>query len=233
MGANWYDITGSRQDYITYFLRGREVSIELSSEKMLPSSELPGLWDINHSSLRNFLYEGLRGLQGEVHDSETNNPVRARIYIPGHDSLNSYVYSHEETGRFFRYLATGSYDLWVEADGFVTEIIKDININYNNRTQLDIRLKSVKTLLRDRDNILIYPNPFSVKLNCIFRTTIPEDTEVEIYDLNGKKVYSSVFISSSGINYKTIDLSDHPSGIYFFKLIIAKKINTLKIIKAE
>jgi hypothetical protein len=30
-GYDWYRITGGRQDYVTWFLRGREVTIEVST----------------------------------------------------------------------------------------------------------------------------------------------------------------------------------------------------------
>ncbi len=43
-GWDWYEVDGGRQDYMTYFRGGREVTIELSSTKLLPANELPAHW---------------------------------------------------------------------------------------------------------------------------------------------------------------------------------------------
>jgi hypothetical protein len=46
-GAWWYQVYGGRQDYITSFLYGREVTIELDEEKTTPEDSLAKLWSYN------------------------------------------------------------------------------------------------------------------------------------------------------------------------------------------
>jgi len=232
MGANWYQLTGGRQDFVTYFLGGREVTVELSLEKIPSATMLPDLWNINRVSMKNFLRQGLFGIYGLVKDSSTNIPVRSMISIPSHDSLNSFVFSHHETGRYFRYLKAGTYNIQASANGYIPKTVPDVNINNYSRTYLDIKLKSVKSSLGDL-NILVLPNPFTREFSLLFHSEIPEDTEILIYDLNGKIKYSTVFISESGTNLKIINLGDYPSGIYILKLITPKQTLRSKIVKTE
>ena len=39
-GAVWYIIYGGRQDYVTYGLQGREVTIELDDQSVTPAAQL-------------------------------------------------------------------------------------------------------------------------------------------------------------------------------------------------
>ena len=54
-GWDWYLALGTRQDYVNYYLGGREVTLELSDEFLLPSVELEHHWNINQRSLTNSL----------------------------------------------------------------------------------------------------------------------------------------------------------------------------------
>ncbi len=59
-GNRWYVITGGRQDYVTHFLEGKEVTIELRNEvsyvvNITPESMLNNLWEYNYRSLLNFI----------------------------------------------------------------------------------------------------------------------------------------------------------------------------------
>ncbi|MBA7590890.1 hypothetical protein ES708_33032 [subsurface metagenome] len=48
-GADWYMINGGRQDYVTYFLQGREVTIELDNLPFItPVNDLDNLWNYNY-----------------------------------------------------------------------------------------------------------------------------------------------------------------------------------------
>ena len=43
-GANWYKVSGGRQDYQTYYKYGREITFEVSSVKRLSTSSLNSNW---------------------------------------------------------------------------------------------------------------------------------------------------------------------------------------------
>jgi len=75
--------------------------------------------------------------------------------------------------------------------------------------------------------INISPNPNNGEFNLVF-SGISENLSLKIYSSIGQLIYSKIITES---NYK-IDLTQHPNGIYFIKLIQnGKTINTNKIIK--
>ncbi|MFN8207827.1 MAG: M14 family zinc carboxypeptidase [Bacteroidales bacterium] len=112
-GYDWYDVYGGRQDFTTYALRGREITIEISGIKLIPSSSLHAYWDYNRRSLINYLEQAMYGIQGYVVDSATGVPLHASVEVLNHDlaSANSSVWSDSVTGRFTRLIAAGNWDL--------------------------------------------------------------------------------------------------------------------------
>ena len=50
-GADWYVITGSRQDYMNYYAQCRELTIECSNSKTPTASQLPSFWNYNHNAM--------------------------------------------------------------------------------------------------------------------------------------------------------------------------------------
>ena len=149
-GYDWYSISGGRQDYMTYFRRCRETTIEISDIKRVSSSELPTYWVYNRSAFLTYMEYALKGLYGKVHDDEGNN-LNAEIEVVGLDQHidNSSVYSDSATGLFYRVLLPGTYDIKVTADGFASRTIEDVVIYDSIRTYLDI------TLYKSRDYIFI------------------------------------------------------------------------------
>lgn len=61
-GYEWYPVYGGRQDYITYFHDGREVTIEIDKTKMTPESELKNLWNYNYRSFIHYLEHAIYGI---------------------------------------------------------------------------------------------------------------------------------------------------------------------------
>jgi hypothetical protein len=108
-GYAWYDVIGGRQDFVTWELQGREVIIELDYTKFTPPGDLEDLWESNWRSLLGYLENALYGIHGLVKDSDTDEPVPARIFITGHDADSSHIYSDTVSGRFTRLLAPGSF----------------------------------------------------------------------------------------------------------------------------
>lgn len=108
-GFEWYEVQGGRQDYMIYFHRAREFTLELSNQKLLDSDRIPEVWNANKNALLNYMEESLYGLRGQITHCFTGEPLEAEIYIPGHDVDNSSVFSLPENGSYFRYLDNGSY----------------------------------------------------------------------------------------------------------------------------
>ncbi len=121
-GYDWYTISGGRQDYMTYFHRGRECTIELSDAYIYPPSQLPDLWEYNHRSLLNYMRQCAFGVSGTVTDSVTGNPLIARIWIDGHDADSSHAYSSLPAGDFHRLLYAGTYELEFKSQGYFPKL---------------------------------------------------------------------------------------------------------------
>jgi hypothetical protein len=231
-GYAWYVVYGGRQDYVTYFLNGREVTIELSNEKIPLATSLSFYWLANKYSLINYLKEGLYGIWGVVTDSEYGTPIKSKVEIPGHDQLNSFVNSDQSTGKLFRYLYEGNYDFQVTSDGYATKNLTGIHVLNHQRTDLSIKLTSLKQLV-EKSDILIIPNPFSDKFTFLVKAETQEDCEVRIYDYNGRLVYTGFFISIPGVNQMEVDLSNNNNGIYTLKLSMGNRIIRRKIVKVR
>ncbi|NUN09124.1 MAG: hypothetical protein HUU54_08105 [Ignavibacteriaceae bacterium] len=138
-GYDWYRITGGRQDYFTYFRRGREITFEISNTKLLPASQLPAHWDYNYRSLLQYLKNALYGLRGIVTDIY-GNPIKAKITVLSHDADNSEVFSDSLLGNYHRLLAAGTYTVTVSADSHITQTFNNVVIANQAATYLDLQL---------------------------------------------------------------------------------------------
>jgi PKD repeat protein len=127
-GYAWYSITGGRQDYMNYFHHCREVTLEMSNTKKLPTSQLETHWQWNYRSLLNYIAQCTYGISGFVTDINTGEPVAAKLTIEGHDLDNSHVYSEAQYGFYQRLLDAGTYNLTFTAPGFQPVSIPDISV---------------------------------------------------------------------------------------------------------
>ena len=76
----------------------------------------------------------------------------------------------------------------------------------------------------------IYPNPFNPITNIIY--ALPEYTNVQIiiFDLSGKRVTSLINeFQSPGYHSINWNADNHPSGMYFVKMIAGEYVNTQKL----
>ncbi|MBZ0201035.1 MAG: T9SS type A sorting domain-containing protein, partial [Ignavibacteriaceae bacterium] len=138
-GYAWYSITGGRQDYFTYLMRGREVTIEISDTKLLSASQLPAHWNYNRLSFLQYMENALYGIKGSITDT-AGNPVKAYITVNGHDFDHSEIYSDSSTGAYVRMLSPGTYTLTITADSFYTQTISNLVVANLNATNLNMQL---------------------------------------------------------------------------------------------
>ena len=139
-GHDWYPISGSRQDYMNYYHRTREATVEITNAKRFPADDLPDLWESLRYALLDYLDEARFGIHGVVTDQVTGLPLRAHITIPGHDEMQSSVYSERATGDFYRYLAPGTYRLVVAAPGYRSRTVI-VSLRDKQRRELQIALE--------------------------------------------------------------------------------------------
>ncbi|MBV7267753.1 M14 family zinc carboxypeptidase [Winogradskyella luteola] len=138
-GAEWYRIYGSHQDYMNYYHQCKEVTIELSDEKILPESSLVDYWYYNRDALLDYLTQGIYGFIGVVKDCNDGTSIEATVTIVGHDAHGSHTVSNALHGDFYRPINAGTYDIMFEAPYYESVIIYSQTIdNYEKKVLGDI-----------------------------------------------------------------------------------------------
>ena len=235
-GAEWYPITGGRQDYVTYFLRGREVTIEISNPKTPDPSTLPLYWEYNYRSLLNYLEQAMFGVQGRVTDSITGEPLVAKVEIPEHDTDSSHICSDNRFGFYTRLLHEGTYDLRFSAPGYRTKTIPGVNVTNRKKTRLDVRLRPDTSGLNEASwpNIRVWPNPAVEFVNAKIVLQRSGQVHVSLISLTGEKVFfRQVEKCPSGESTLQLPMTDITPGAYILRVHTPDGIFTSKIFRVS
>lgn len=135
-GAEWYRVFGGRQDYMNYYQHCKEVTIELSDQKILQESLLDDYWYYNRDALLDYLTQGTYGFRGLVLDASTNNPIEdVKVTVVGHDDFGSEVYT-DNHGAYYRPIKGGNYTLQFEAPCYQTFTAPSQSISDGNTVVL-------------------------------------------------------------------------------------------------
>ncbi len=236
-GYAWYSVAGGRQDYMTFFKGGREVTFEISNTKFLNPSQLPVHWQYHNKSFFNYIEETLFGIRGIVTDSVSGLPLKAKVYVIGQND-STFVFSDSVCGDYHRMIATGTYSLKFTAPNHIPKIINNVYAKYDSTTILNVQLAPNPTNIR-RENMVVndyyleqnYPNPFNAITNVRFRILKQGYTKLEIFDISGKKVSTILNELLNPGSYEiSIDATELSSGIYFYRLISNDFSDTRKMI---
>jgi hypothetical protein len=214
-GAVWYIVYGGRQDYITWELQGREVTIELDDQYITPAAQLPLLWENNRRSLLGYIENSLYGIHGTVINSATSSPLSAKVFIQGHDIDSSQVYSDTLTGSFVRLLSPGIWNLTFSAKGYNDTTITSVVVVSGQRTDLTVKMTPVTSSIDTGIPVapVLYPNPASTELKAILSEQINGMANIKIYNFSGVLVSDYNTIVQQGIPV-VIDISGLASGTY-------------------
>ena len=208
-GAVWYVIYGGRQDFITWELQGREVTIELDDIKTTPAAQLDLLWRYNRRSLLDYLENARYGIHGLVRDEGTLVPVAARVFIYGHDKDSSHIYSDTLTGHFTRMLSPGSWNLTFSAKGYRDTTVSNIVVTTGHRTDITVNMKPLTTEIdtTDPEIPVLFPNPAGSEINCLLPDKMGGNIEYTIFSQSGKKVtdYNTVYYPGDSIELTFMD----------------------------
>ena len=198
-GADWYVINGGRQDYVTYYLQGREITLELSNVKKIESENLETYWTYNKRSLLNLASQARYGIHGKVFSKATGTPVAAKITIPAHDDSASFVMSDSLYGSFYRYIKEGVYDLVVRAEGYRADTVSDVQVVDYQRTELLIELDSTEDpnaispeKITSTPAFKIYPNPASKAIYIDILTSKDYEIQFTIHTLTGQTIEQGI-----------------------------------------
>jgi len=198
-GAAWYSISGGRQDYMNYFHNCREMTLEISLDKMPPENQLPIFWEANYRSFNKYMGQSLFGFSGLVTDANTGNPVEAKVFVNNHDELNTWVFSHQPLGNYFRPMIAGTYDVTFSSYGYFNQTISDVVITNESDFELDVELIPYATLTADFTSS---------------ETVISTGSSVDFYDNSwGNNIISWIWIFEGG--NPDASFEEDPSGITY------------------
>jgi len=140
-GWDWYDIHGGRQDFMTYFHGGREVTVELSEANPFPAEDIDRLWSWNRRALLDFIAHAQEGIRGIVTDPD-GGPLAATVEVLSVDREEdgSVVRTDPAVGDFHRLLLPGLYDLRIEADGHRPKLVRGVTVADGEATEIDVVL---------------------------------------------------------------------------------------------
>ncbi len=147
----WYVVRGERMNGATYFEKSRDLTIEVSYTKKLPSSQLNAHWGYQKEAMLSYMEQALNGVRGTVTDSTTGDPILAKVFISGHDKDSSHIYSFLPHGDYYRYLYRGNYNITFTAlnpntmkpdTNYDAKTIRNVNVVNDRATILNVKLKN-------------------------------------------------------------------------------------------
>ncbi len=214
-GYAWYSIRGGRQDYVTYELQGREVTIELVNSYVTSSDQLDPLWQYNWRSLLGYLENAMYGIHGIVKDAITGVPVAARILISGHDKDSSHIYSDTLTGSFTRLLAPGTWDLMFTASGYYETEATSIVVVEGQATEIIVEMTPVVSPVDTipTPSLIIYPNPSEEYIKVILPQRQKGIVNIKLYNPQGFKLADYSEDTSAGYPLH-LDIAGFAAGVY-------------------
>ncbi len=188
-GYDWYKINGGRQDFMTWELQGREVTIELDYNFETPVANLNSLWQYNWRSLLGYIENAMYGVHGLVKDSVTGDPVPAKIFITGHDKDSSQVYSDTLTGNFMRLLSAGTWDLEFSSKGYYHKTV-NVVVTDGQKTEIIVEMVPVLNPIDTvtTTTLLLYPNPAEEYIKAVLPDRQIGKINVSIYNSIGLKM---------------------------------------------
>jgi len=219
-GYAWYQVTGGRQDYTTYFQYGREVTIELSYTKLMyPDSLLP-YWNYQKRSFLNHIEESSNGINGQVTDSLTGAPLNAKIMIAGHDIDNSWEYSNASNGWYYRPIIAGTWSLTFTCSGYFDKTINGVNVINGKTTRLNVKMVSSSGIENKTLNTInfVYPNPSNGSVSLLLPERVSGSFSFSVYDMTGRLLQTGTLNGSGDKTVFPFDFSHYQKGMYLIRL---------------
>jgi len=193
-GADWYLIAGGRQDYMNFERQCREVTLEISSIKLIPEGQIETNWDYNREAVIDYLVQGTYGFQGVVKDAVSGLPINAKITLIEssvvHDDRGSWVETELPLGDYYRPINAGTYDILFEADCYQSyTLTNQIITDYQTIVLADVLLTP-----------LVATIPTNLITSSITTTTTTigwDDMGVTSYDVQYRENGSSTWTTTS------------------------------------
>ena len=228
LGGDWYSITGSRQDCYNYFLGCREVTIEVSENKVVSAHNLYKYWNYTRQALLDYIEESLNGIRGIVTDSVTGLPIEAEVYVENHDRDHSQVFSMLPEGNYHRPIKGGTYSVTYSAENYYPKTIT-VSVADGQSVVQNVQLvpKFVGINGYSEPAFVIYPNPTHGYLYVTSMVDPPKQFDFMMFDEQGRLIYetrveagtSTLNITSLPAGSYVIHILDNGSSVYQTKII--------------
>lgn len=215
-GADWYTTTGSRQDCYNYFLGCREVTIEVSADKVVSSNQLYKYWNYTRQALLDYIEESLNGIRGIVTDSVTGLPIEAEVYVENHDKDHSQVYSMLPEGNYHRPIKGGTYSVTYTAEDYYPKTIT-VSVADGQSVVQDVQLVPKFSAIDDQNSpaFVIYPNPTHGYLYVTSMVDPPKQFEFLMFDDQGRLIYQTIVEAGTS----TLNITSLPAGAYVIHIL--------------
>lgn len=130
-----YPINGSSKDAAYGSMGSVAWTMEISTNKQPPSSEIQYYYDINEPAMLAMIEYAGYGINGTISDTDTGDPVAATIFI------NNYYpcYSDPAIGDYHKYLLEGTYTVTAVANGYQSQTLT-AEVSSNSTTELNFTL---------------------------------------------------------------------------------------------
>lgn len=79
----------------------------------------------------------------------------------------------------------------------------------------------------------VFPNPGTGVYNVNINSGVASDMNLEVYSVEGKKVYSQAGTAHSGKNTVSLNVSHLANGIYYLRIVTGEGSTTTKLVKAN
>ena len=218
-GWKWYLVRGGRQDYVTWGLGGREVTIELDDTKMTPGSNLELMWEWNHRSLLRYIAGAMTGVRGTVTDAETGDPLSAKIFIAGHDRDSSHVWSDTTTGFYTRLLPPGTWNLTFSCPGY-----KPYTLTADLTSSVPLQVSNIQLEKGNHDypdppesGLLVFPNPSDGNFSIMPPVAVTGEVTITVTSTSGALLKHYTTTAQPGIPVEC-KFTGLPAGIFIISV---------------
>ena len=233
-GYQWYDITGGRQDYVNYFLHAREVTLEINDNKFPNISDHAFLWHANHPSLLQYIENCLLGIQGVVTDSQTGEPVKARISVLDHDRDESHVFSDSITGYFARLIEPGLWQLQFTAEGYNTKSVRALVLKWEREGRLNVQMDPVSLGMPSLSELEAWPNPWVYNTQIHFHVSLPGIRHIILAGMDGRIILRDKIVCPvQGECYYELSGADIDQGWYVLQMLSPEGVHSVRLLKSE
>ncbi len=143
-GYDWYQVTGSMQDYAT----GTNGALAWTIETSEPpgSSAIDQICYDNRDALMEICARVGWGIRGIAKDSLNGEPLYARVEFSDPDRLD--IFTDPTLGDFHKMVEQGDYDVTVTANGYASKTIYDVSVPASGSVSLgDVLLAPDSSIL--------------------------------------------------------------------------------------